>query len=226
MKINKTINFKDLGTLDYKKAYNIQLEYLNKNILKKNNGEPTENTVLFVEHPHVYTLGKNGDRLNLKISGQRLKEINATFVHTDRGGDITYHGYGQIVIYPIFDLNNWNILIRRYIYAIEEVIIRTLKEYKIEGKRLDQSPGIWLYGDARKIPEKICAIGVKVSRGITMHGLAFNINTDLRYFDYINPCGFVDKGVSSLQKELGYQVDMNEVKEKLKKYFIQVFEEL
>jgi len=226
MKINKTINFKDLGTLDYKKAYNIQLEYLNKNILKKNNGEPTENTVLFVEHPHVYTLGKNGDRLNLKISGQRLKEINATFVHTDRGGDITYHGYGQIVIYPIFDLNNWNILIRRYIYAIEEVIIRTLKEYKIEGKRLDQSPGIWLYGDARKIPEKICAIGVKVSRGITMHGLAFNINTDLRYFDYINPCGFVDKGVSSLQKELGYQVDMNKVKEKLKKYFIQVFEEL
>jgi len=226
MKINKTINFKDLGTLDYKKAYNIQLEYLNKNILKKNNGEPTENTVLFVEHPHVYTLGKNGDRLNLKISGQRLKEINATFVHTDRGGDITYHGYGQIVIYPIFDLNNWNILIRRYIYAIEEVIIRTLKEYKIEGKRLDQSPGIWLYGDARKIPEKICAIGVKVSRGITMHGLAFNINTDLRYFDYINPCGFVDKGVSSIQKELGYQVDMNKVKEKLKKYFIQVFEEL
>ena len=226
MKINKTINFKDLGTLDYKKAYNIQLEYLNKNILKKNNGEPTENTVLFVEHPHVYTLGKNGDRLNLKISGQRLKEINATFVHTDRGGDITYHGYGQIVIYPIFDLNNWNILIRRYIYAIEEVIIRTLKEYKIEGKRLDQSPGIWLYGDNRKIPEKICAIGVKVSRGITMHGLAFNINTDLRYFDYINPCGFVDKGVSSIQKELGYQVDMNEVKEKLKKYFIQVFEEL
>ncbi len=220
---NRKIEFVDLGVVDYPQAYDLQLEYLNQNIELKNNAQPTKNTVIFVEHPHVYTLGKHGDRFNLKISDQKLKEINAIFVRTDRGGDITYHGYGQIVAYPIFDLDNWDILIRRYIYALEEVIIRTLQEYGLQATRLEKAPGVWMVD--RPIPEKICAIGVRVSRGITMHGFAFNINTDLRYFDYINPCGFTDKGVTSLQKELGRKVDMNEVKEKLKKYFLEVFDE-
>ncbi len=223
---NKHIEFRDLGVMDYSQAYDLQIELLNRNIERKNNGDTTQNIVLYVEHPHVYTLGKNGDRSNLKISDEMLRRINATFVHTDRGGDITYHGYGQIVIYPIFDLDNWDILIRRYIHSIEEVIIRTLQDYGLEGKRLQGAPGVWLYGDGRQIPEKICAIGVRVSRGITMHGLAFNINTDLKYFDYINPCGFTDKGVTSLQKELRREVPLNEVKEKLSHYFVEVFGEL
>jgi lipoyl(octanoyl) transferase len=220
------IEFKNLGVVEYQKAYQIQLEYFNRNIENKNSGRPTQNIVLYVEHPHVYTLGKHGDRSNLLISDQMLKQINATFVRTDRGGDITYHGYGQQVIYPIFDLDNFGILIKKYIWAIEEVIIRTLKDYGIEGKRLQGAPGIWLYGDGREKPEKICAIGVRVSRGVTMHGLAFNINTDLRYFEFINPCGFTDKGVTSLEKELGHSVPMEQVREKLTKYFNQVFQEI
>ena len=221
---NREIEFKDLGVVEYPRAYDIQLEYLNENVERKHRGEPTKNTVLFVEHPHVYTLGKHGHRSNLKISDQKLKEINAIFVETDRGGDITYHGYGQIVAYPIFDLDNWDILIRRYVYALEEVIIRTLREYGLDATRLDGAPGVWMTN--RTMPEKICAIGIRVTKGITMHGFAFNINTDLRYFDYINPCGFTDKGVTSLQKELGQEVDMDEVKDKLKKYFVEVFGEM
>ncbi len=221
---NKHIEFRDLGVMDYRQAYDLQIELLNRNIERKNNGDSTQNIVLYVEHPHVYTLGKNGDRSNLKISDDMLRRINATFVHTDRGGDITYHGYGQIVIYPIFDLSNWDILIRRYIHNIEEVIIRTLKDYGLEASRLEGAPGVWMLDRPR--PEKICAIGVRVSRGITMHGLAFNINTDLKYFDYINPCGFTDKGVTSLQKELGRKVPLDEVKEKLSHYFVEVFGQL
>ncbi len=217
------LEFKDLGVVEYKKAYDIQLQYLNENIRRREQGEPPRNIVLYVEHPHVYTLGKNGDRSNLLASDEKLREINATFVHTDRGGDITYHGYGQQVIYPVFDLYSFGILVRRYIWAIEEVIIRTLKHYGIEGKRLEGAPGIWLYGDGRQLPEKICAIGVRVSRGVTMHGLAFNINTDLSYFDYINPCGFTDKGVTSLEKELGHNVPMSEVREVLSREFENVF---
>ena len=221
---NQEIDFHDLGVVEYPRAYDIQLEFLNKNIERKQKGEPTKNTVLFVEHPHVYTLGKHGERSNLKISDQKLKEINAIFVETDRGGDITYHGYGQIVAYPIFDLDNWDILTRRYVYALEEIIIRTLSEYGLEATRLQGAPGVWMTD--RPVPEKICAIGIRVIKGITMHGFALNVNTDLHYFDYINPCGFTDKGVTSLQKELGHKVDMDEVKDKLKKYFVQVFGEM
>ncbi len=217
------IEFKDLGIVEYKKAYDIQLQYLNDNIRRRDQGLPPRNIVLYVEHPHVYTLGKNGDRSNLLISDEKLKEINATFVRTDRGGDITYHGFGQQVIYPIFDLYSFGILIKKYIWSIEEVIIRTLKEFGINGKRLEGAPGIWLYDDGRPIPEKICAIGVRVSRGVTMHGLAFNVNTDLDYFGYINPCGFTDKGVTSIKKEVGHEVPLPEVQQKLNKYFTEVF---
>ena len=222
--MNKEIKFKDLGIVPYNEAYEIQLEYFNNTIERKKQGLETENIVLFVEHPHVYTLGKNGDRSNLKITDTFLKRIDAIFVQTDRGGDITYHGYEQIVIYPIFDLDNFGILIKKYVHSIEEVIIRTIREYGLEAERLKGAPGIWMTD--RQRPEKICAIGVRVSHATTMHGLAFNINTDLKYFDYINPCGFTDKGVTSMQKELGREIDKEEVKEKLKKYFVEVFNEL
>ncbi len=221
---NTAIQFTDLGTVEYTKAYKIQLEYLNKNISLKEQGLTTENTVLFVQHPHVYTLGKHGHRSNLKISEQKLKEINAIFVQTDRGGDITYHGYGQLVIYPIVDLDNWALMTRRYIYSLEQVVINMLKEYGLNATRLENAPGIWMTD--RTLPEKICAIGVRIIHGITMHGLALNVNTDLSYFDYINPCGFTDKGVTSMKKELGQDIDMREVKEKFKQHFTQVFDQL
>jgi len=222
--MNKNIILEDLGTVQYAEAFDIQTKLFNATIEKKINKEETENRLLFVEHPHVYTLGKSGDFANLTIPESFLKKINATFYRTDRGGDITYHGYGQIVIYPIFDLDNFGILIKKYIFSIEEAIIRTLREYNIEATRLEKAAGIWLTDRAR--PEKICALGVRVSHGVTMHGLAFNINTNLDYFNYINPCGFTDKGVTSLQKELGHEVDVAEVKKHLEKYYDQVFSEL
>lgn len=223
---NRNIEFVNLGTVEYQKAYEIQLQYFNKNIEAKLNKQPTTNTVLFVEHPHVYTLGKSGNYANLIIPQAFLEKINATFVHTDRGGDITYHGYGQIVIYPIFDLDNFGILIKKYVHSVEEVIIRTLKEFNISATRIDGAAGVWLIDNKRPKPEKICALGIRVSRGITMHGLAFNINTDLNYFNYINPCGFTDKGVTSLEKELGHKVPLEKVMKLLEKYFVEVFQSL
>ncbi len=222
--MNKKIIFEDLGTMSYAEAYKYQLKLFNETIEKKKSGEPTENRLLFVEHPHVYTLGKSGDSANLTIPESFLKKINATFFRTDRGGDITYHGYGQIVIYPIFDLDNFDILIKKYIFSIEEAVIRTLKNYNINAKRIEKASGVWLTD--RKKPEKICALGVRVSRAVTMHGLAFNINTNLKYFNYINPCGFTNKGVTSLQKELNKKIDLQEVKDKLKKNFETIFSEL
>ncbi len=216
------IFFEDLGVMQYADAYEYQLKLFNETIEKKKKGEVTENKLIFVEHPHVYTLGKSGDISNLTIPESFLKKINATFYKTDRGGDITYHGFGQIVIYPIFDLDNFNILIKKYINSIEEVIIRVLKKYGIEGQRLKGASGVWLTN--RPIYEKICALGVRVSRAVTMHGLAFNINTNLDYFNYINPCGFTDKGVTSLQKELKKEINTEDVKDLLKKYFVEVFE--
>lgn len=222
--MNKNIVFQDLGTMNYADAYNLQTNLLEKTIAKKLNKEETENILLFVEHPHVYTLGKSGDFANLTIPESFLEKINASFYKTDRGGDITYHGFGQIVIYPIFDLNNFGILIKKYIFSIEEAIIKTLDKYSISASRIDSAAGVWLLDRAK--PEKICALGVRVSRGVTMHGLAFNINTDLNYFNYINPCGFSDKGVTSLQKELDKKIDLYEVKELLKSSFSEVFNKI
>ncbi len=221
---NKKIIYQDLGVMQYADAYEFQLKHFNEKIERKKQGLKNENQLFFVEHPHVYTLGKSGDYANLTIPESFLQKINATFYRTDRGGDITYHGYGQIVIYPIFDLGNFNILIKKYVFSIEEAIIRTLKEYNINAVRLDNAAGVWLTD--RQRPEKICALGVRVSRGITMHGLAFNINTDLKYFSYINPCGFTDKGVTSLQKELKKEIKTEEVKILLQKYFSEVFDEI
>ena len=178
---------------------------------------------MLCEHPHVYTLGKSGAAANLLISDDFLKRIGATYHKIDRGGDITYHGPGQIVGYPIIDLEKFGVSLKGYIHKIEEMVIRTVAEYGIMGERLDGATGVWL---DTKIPgkaRKICAIGVKASRFITMHGFALNVNTNLDYFSYINPCGFVDKGVTSIERELGKIVDFDEVKKVIAKKFEEVF---
>ncbi len=226
----KPLLFKDLGIIEYKEAWDIQENIFNNIINTKinnrnnptNDQAETESHLFFCEHNHVYTLGKSGDINNLLINSIQLKGVDATFYKTNRGGDITYHGPGQIVGYPVIDLDVYSPNIHQYIYNIEEVIILTLNEYNLKAERLKGATGVWL--DVNSLhPRKICAIGVKTSRWVSMHGWAFNVNTDLKYFDYINPCGFVDKGVTSLEKELKSKIDIDEVKLKLKKYFEIVF---
>lgn len=221
--MKKYIIFEDLQVIEYGKAFDYQEEKFNKIIEQKQEGVETDNYLLFCEHPHVYTLGKSGDQNNLLINPVFLKKIDATFYKTNRGGDITYHGYGQLVVYPIFNLDNFDIMAKKYIFNIEEAVIETLKDYGIEAARLEGASGVWLEGKTKNA-RKICALGVRISRGVTMHGLAFNINTDLNYFNHINPCGFVDKGVTSMQKELGKEIDFEEVKAKLKEKFFEIFE--
>ena len=179
-------------------------------------GLPTENYLVFCEHPHVYTLGKSGDEQNLLLDLIQLQAKNATFVRSNRGGDITYHGPGQVVGYPIFDLSNFELGLKQYIFRIEEAIIQTLLQYNISTTRLEGSTGVWL-DTGTPLCRKICAIGVRSSRFVTMHGFALNINTQLEYFNYIHPCGFIDKGVTSMEKELGGYVDMAQLKERLRK---------
>jgi len=180
--------------------------------------------LIFVEHPHVYTLGKSGSENNLLIDYIQLRAKDATFYKTDRGGDITYHGPGQIVGYPIFDLEKIRTGLKEYIFKLEEAIILTLKEYNLSGARLENGTGVWLDPDVKGKARKICAIGVKASKYVTMHGFAFNVNTDLTYFDHINPCGFTDKGVTSLEKELGSKQEMKEVKDIVRRKVREVFD--
>lgn len=209
------MNYIDWGLIDYKEAWDRQEEMFERKISEKNNSKKDiEQDFILCQHPHVYTLGKNGERNNLLINDEFLKKIEATYYHTNRGGDITYHGFGQIVGYPIFDIEALNLSLKSYIHTIEEMIIMTLREYSIETERLEGATGVWLDINTPRA-RKICAIGVKASRYITMHGFALNVNTDLKYFQYINPCGFVDKGVTSMEKELNRKVDVEEVKEKL-----------
>lgn len=208
--------FKDLGLADYKKAWDIQQEFHNACLKQKMEAEDErEQYLLFCEHPHVYTLGKSGTYGNLLIPDEFLQKINATFYRIDRGGDITYHGPGQIVGYPIFDLEELGFGIRSYIEHMENSIISTLSVFGIKGGRLEGATGVWITGENNGI-EKICAIGVKVSRMVSMHGFALNVNTNLDYFRYINPCGYQDKGVTSISRILGKELDMEEVKEVLK----------
>lgn len=181
-------------------------------------------TLIFVEHPHVYTLGKSGSENNLLLDLIQLKAKDASFYRIDRGGDITYHGPGQIVGYPIFDLDLIKVGLKEYIYRLEESIIRTVAEFGIEASRLEGGTGVWLDPEVPGNARKICAIGVKASKYITMHGFAFNVNTDLSYFNNINPCGFTDKGVTSLRKELGTVQDIEAVKSKVKKHLQEVFD--
>lgn len=173
---------------------------------------PDYGILIFVEHPHVYTLGKSGSGNNLLIDHIQLQTKDAKFYRTNRGGDITYHGPGQLVGYPIFDLEKINISLKDYVYGLEEAIIMTVSQFGIAGSRLGGATGVWLDTDKKGKARKICAIGVRASKYVTMHGFAFNINTDLTYFNYINPCGFTDKGVTSLEKELGEKQDFDDVK--------------
>ncbi len=219
--MNKKIELQDLGHKDYKDTWEYQ-ETLFKGIVDtkiKNRREDanleTNNYFLFVEHPHVYTLGKSGDISNLLVDEAQLAEKGATFYKVNRGGDITYHGPGQIVGYPIFDLDNFFTDIHKYLRFIEEAVILTLEEYGIKAGRIEGLTGVWLDIDNPIKSRKICALGVKCSRWVTMHGFAFNVNTDLSLFKNIIPCGIDDKAVTSMQNELGKEMDINEVKEKL-----------
>ncbi len=231
----KEILFKDLGeSQDYQKTWDFQEELLAENIaiktqnrVKEKNSqtdfESTKNHLLFVEHPHVYTLGKSGHIENLLANQDFLNQIKATFVKTNRGGDITYHGPGQLVGYPILDLDNFKPDIHLYMRNLEEVIIRTISDYGLKGERSKGETGVWL-DVGKPFARKICAMGVKASRWVTMHGFALNVNPDLKYFEYIIPCGIKDKAVTSLERELGNPVPIQDVKEKVKKYFEEVFE--
>ncbi|MPS71815.1 MAG: lipoyl(octanoyl) transferase LipB [Chryseobacterium sp.] len=228
--INKKVRFQDLETKDYQPSWDYQEELLKNNLeIKIHNREnpedqkTTENHLLFVEHPHVYTLGKSGHESNLLANENKLKEINATYVKVNRGGDITYHGFGQIVGYPILDLENFYTDIHRYMRDLEEVIIRTIAEYGLKGERSNGETGVWL-DVGKPYARKICAMGVKASRWVTIHGFALNVNPDMKYFEYIIPCGITDKQVTSLKRELEYEVDIEEVKQKIKKHFADVFE--
>lgn len=220
---NKKTIFENLETISFKKAWDYQ-EQLFKHLQDVKSGKETHKKqyLLFCEHPHVYTLGKSGSEENLLISEKFREEKQIEYFHINRGGDITYHGPGQLVGYPIIDLEAFDMGIKSYIHHLEEVIIETLKEYGITASRLAGAIGVWLDVDNPEA-RKICAIGVKTSRFVTMHGFAFNINTKLDYFRYINPCGFTDKGVTSLGKELGQKMPFEEVSAKVKKNFAKVF---
>ncbi len=223
--------FEDLGLKDYKETWDYQEELfglmLERKLLNRSleNGERVKqlNRILFVEHPHVYTLGKSGSDDNLLVSLIELQAKDASFYRINRGGDITYHGPGQIVGYPILDLEEFGMTLREYIHNLEETIIMSVEEYGIKAGRAEGATGVWLDADIKDRSRKICAIGVKASRYITMHGFAFNVNTRLDYFNYINPCGYTDKGVTSLQNELGEEQDFAQAKAIVKKNFEKVF---
>lgn len=219
--------YKDLALVEYGECWGTQQGFFDA-LLEQKAGkrEGAEQVLILCEHPHVYTLGKSGERANMLISDERMEQIGATYFKIDRGGDITYHGPGQLVGYPILDLEQVGVGLRAYIEAVEESIIRTLAHYGIVAGRSEGAAGVWLKAEGEKPLRKICAIGVRSSRFVTMHGFAMNVNTDLNYFSYINPCGFVDRGVTSIEKELGRKVDMGEVKELYVKYFEQAFENI
>jgi len=226
-----TVEFRDIGTVEYNAAWEYQENLFNRiiDIKKRNSDLPsdqqvtTPNYLLFCEHPHVFTLGKSGETENLLVDSLQLRAKHASFVRTNRGGDITYHGPEQIVGYPILNLSYFVKGAREYIDKLEEAIIQTLMVYGIQSERLDGATGVWLDTTLKGRTRKICAIGVRTSHWVSMHGFALNVNTDLSYFNLINPCGFTDKTVTSLEKELGHQVSMEDVKKVLKDKIAEVF---
>jgi lipoyl(octanoyl) transferase len=215
------VQFVDLGLIDYKEAWDLQESLFNKTIQDKiriRNGEQNitlNNYLLFCEHPHVYTLGKSGSEDNLLLNEEGLEQHHASYYKINRGGDITYHGPGQIVAYPIFDLDQFFTDIHKYMRFLEEAVIQTLKVFGIESGRVEGLTGVWIDGDTPKA-RKICAMGVKSSRWVTMHGIGFNVNSDLSYFSHIIPCGIDDKSVTSMQQELGQPLSLQEVSNVLK----------
>lgn len=227
--MNRNIQLKDLSLKDYKETWDYQSELLQEIVdVKINNrrndlSESTKNHFLFVEHPHVYTLGKSGDMSNLLLNENQLKEKGATFYKINRGGDITYHGPGQIVGYPILDLENFFTDIHKYLRLLEETIILTIAEYGLKGTRSEGETGVWL-DVGTPFARKICAMGIRSSRWVTMHGFALNVNVNLGYFDNIIPCGIRGKAVASMESELGKKVDVEEVKQKILKHFKALFE--
>lgn len=226
---NKVVIFEDLGLMDYKLCWDYQESLFNETITQKiqnrnnNTDFTTNNYLLFVEHPHVYTLGKSGDESHLLIGTDILEQKQATYYKINRGGDITYHGPGQLVGYPILDLDHFFTDIHQYLRLLEETIILTLDEYGIKAGRSKGETGVWIDSDNIFKARKICAMGVRCSRWVTMHGWGFNVNSDLDYFNNIIPCGIQDKAVTSLKKELGQEVDMKQIKSQLKKNFSSLF---
>lgn len=202
------------GTMPYPEAWERQTRLFNELLEAKQAGKPCRNRIIFVEHPHVYTLGRSGKPANMLLDEAQLNALGATLYRIDRGGDITYHGPGQLVCYPVLNLEDFHLGLKAYVHLLEEAVIRTCAAYGIEGRRVEGATGVWLsVGTPQE--RKICAIGVRSSRFVTMHGLALNVNTDLRYFGYIHPCGFMDKGVTSLRQELGRKIPLEEVASRL-----------
>ena len=218
MLTGRETKFSDLGIRDYRKVWEMQHQVLEEVKQRKMQGKAVPGYLFFVEHPPVYTLGKSGKEANMLMDALQLRARCAEFIKVDRGGDITFHGPGQLVVYPVVDLESFGMGVKEYVWALEEVVIGTLGKYGLSGSRVDGATGVWLGTDTLD-ERKICAIGVKCSRYVTMHGFALNVNTDLSYFDAIHPCGFVDKGVTSLQKELKRAVDMEEVKAEVLRQF-------
>ena len=226
---NKKVIFQDWGLLDYQQAWDRQELVFSETVQAKtqnrnnNTTDPVKNHLIFVEHPHVYTLGKSGKPENLLLNEAELKRKSASYYKINRGGDITYHGPGQLVGYPILDLDNFFTDIHLFLRTLEEAVILTLADYGIKGGRYEGYTGVWLDADNERA-RKICAMGVRCSRWVTMHGLAFNVNTDLSYFKNIVPCGIDDKDVTSMERELRYKLDIDEVKQKLKIHIAELFE--
>lgn len=229
------VKFEDWGRIEYGDAWDkqevllkdnldVKAQWFGKTAEEKDLSIDTKHYFLLCEHPHVYTLGKSGMMENLLLNDTRLKELDVTFYKTNRGGDITYHGPQQIVGYPILDLEKIYTDLGRYMRGLEEVIIRTIAHWGLKGDRLKGSTGVWLDAAIKGKERKICAMGVRCSRWVTMHGFALNVNTDLQYFDYIVPCGITDKGVTSMQKELGEPIDQELVKQQIRKNFEEVFD--
>lgn len=205
------MKIEDWKHISYSDAWSRQTEIFNSVIEARKEGKPYENRIIFCTHPHVYTIGKHGKQENMLISGDMLSRIGAEVFRIDRGGDITYHGPGQLVCYPILCLEDFNLGLKGYLHLLEEAVIRTCSHYGIQSGRVDGATGVWIDINTPR-ERKICAMGVRSSHFVTMHGLALNVNTDLKYFDYINPCGFTNKGVTSIEKETGVQVSMDEVR--------------
>jgi lipoyl(octanoyl) transferase len=229
--LNHEAHIIDLGLIDYQQAWDYQTRLFNQILEKKKENReraaghqhPTKNYFIFCEHPHVFTLGKSGDEKNLLVKKEELSSIDARFYPINRGGDITYHGPGQLVVYPVIDLENFFTDIHQYMRTLEEAVILTLRSFSIQAGRIAGLTGVWLDPDSKTKARKICAFGVKTSRWVTMHGLALNVNTDLHYFDYIVPCGIPDKAVTSIKNETGVLQSITQVKEVLKNNLVACF---
>jgi len=224
MEKNTTIKLIDLGFIDYAEAWEYQKKLFDKILEAKQKGLATDNYLLFCEHAPVYTLGKNGNRKNLLADDKWLEENDISFYQIDRGGDITFHGPGQLVGYLVLDVDNFNMSIKEFIFNIETVLIRTIKHFGLSSERIERATGVWLDAGIKGKERKVAAIGMRIHNKVSMHGFALNVDTDLDYFSHINPCGFRDKGVTSIQKELNRKIDMKTVKNLVIKEFEIIFE--